>query len=345
MQFNTCTTLEQDRKLDLLRPVLNAHYKVDKERMCMEGTRVVLLEKVKAWLLDDVTSCFTLLANLLWLFGLAGSGKSFIANTIASIADKHIDIDLSCFFCQRDDPDLSNPKLFFRTLAFRIAQYYPSYRAALVDLLSGPNGASVLTSGIEEQFDLLFTNLLPRAIGARCHVIVIDALDECGSAEEQQVIAKCLASLACSTKWIKVFVTSRLEPKIRAGFATFESSVLSIDINVESQTSSDIRQFILNKSSTLDIKLQDDQIDALVKQAAGLFIWCSTLFKYLEASSDPLYDLDLFVSGAEIQEPMQQLYGLYDEIISSSIKQGTSKDISLRHGILGIVAVSSGNRA
>ena len=35
-------------------------------------------------------------------------------------------------------------------------------------------------------------------------VIIIDALDECGTSEEQRVIARCLASLACSTSWTRV---------------------------------------------------------------------------------------------------------------------------------------------
>ena len=99
--------------------------------------------------------------------------------------------------------------------------------------------------------------------------------------------------------------------------------------------------YVMDKSKTLELSLSTIQAEALVKQATGLFIWCSTLFKYLERSDNPIYDLSRFVSGANARQPLEQLYVLYDSVVASAA-EGTSKD--LQQAILGIVFVSSNNR-
>ncbi|TFK66198.1 hypothetical protein BDN72DRAFT_772331, partial [Pluteus cervinus] len=120
--------------------------------------------------------------KVFWLHGLAGSGKSSVANTIAAMAEQE-EFYLSCFFCKRkrDDPELSNPKRVLPTLAYRIAQQHGGYRTALVDVLSsGSVGAGIITGDLHKQFKILFEDLVTKVESPpRAHVIVIDALDEC----------------------------------------------------------------------------------------------------------------------------------------------------------------------
>jgi hypothetical protein len=341
----------------MLEPALNAHYPSDKEYMCLEGTRTGLLQKVSEWLHDATTpsssATTALLPRVFWLHGMAGSGKSSVAHTVAKLVDEDKDLDLSCFFCKRDDPSLSNPRKVLPTLAYRIAQYevQASYRAALVKLLSSPGGAAVATGNIRTQFSRLFEDLLPRTMGTvRPHVIVIDALDECGTPEEQRRLAESILSLVQAAPWIKVFVTSRPEEEIRRALTSLASSCTSSDIKDEAQTNEDIRLFIqarmgrLTELTNIPLNLDPLEIDQLVQQAAGLFIWASTLFKYLELSGNPEDDLRTFLSGEARQQPLQNLYDLYELILTSAVSHDRSKDVVVLHAILGAIFVTSGNR-
>ena len=69
-----------------------------------------------------------------WLNGLAGTGKSTIAQTIAErlFADGQLG---ASFFCSRDFEDRSNLKLIFPTLAVQLARKYPKFRSAFLPLV------------------------------------------------------------------------------------------------------------------------------------------------------------------------------------------------------------------
>jgi Cdc6-like AAA superfamily ATPase len=325
--------------------------------MCLKGTRTALLGNVSNWLHDAATSSSpataTLLPRVFWLHGMAGSGKSSVAHTVAKLVDEDKDLELSCFFCKRDDPSLSNPRKVLPTLAYRIAQHdvQASYRAALVKLLSSPDGAAVATGNVKTQFSRLFEDLLPRTMGTvRSHVIVIDALDECGTPEDQGRLAESILSLVQVAPWIKVFVTSRPEEKIHQALISATDRCISSNINKEAETDADIRQFIearmktAIKSKNITSDLLPSEINRLVQQAAGLFIWASTLFKYVESSRNPLRDLRRFLSGDTAQDPLKKLYDLYDKVLESTVDPAHSNDVTVLHAILGAVFVASGRR-
>ena len=144
----------------------------------------------------------------------------------------------------RDDVYLSEPERLFPSLAYRLSRLYASYRIALVDVLSSPEGDGLLTAGIEKQFKMLFGNLLPQTTQPpRIHIVVIDALDECGAPKEQAILARCLLTLSTTTPWIKVLVTSRKEPAIEKVFSS-DGRTHCIDIYLEEQTNKDIRRYI-----------------------------------------------------------------------------------------------------
>ena len=69
--------------------------------------------------------------RVFWLNGLAGTGKSTIAQTFTnmSFADGRLG---ASFFCLRDFEDRSNLKEIFLTLAFQLAYRYPSFREELL---------------------------------------------------------------------------------------------------------------------------------------------------------------------------------------------------------------------
>ena len=69
-----------------------------------------------------------------WLNGLAGTGKSTVAQTIAEriFADGQLG---ASFFCSRDFEDRRNLEIIFPTIATQLARRYHGFRAILVPLV------------------------------------------------------------------------------------------------------------------------------------------------------------------------------------------------------------------
>lgn len=290
--------------------------------------------------------------KLFWLRGMAGTGKSTVANTVAErIADPNEnEFDLTSFFCKRDDPDLSDPKRFFPTIASNISEHNPSYRAALAALVHRPNGPSIGASDIKAQYEMLLGALLPIAdVPSRRLVIIIDALDEYGAPQDQKILAGCILRLSKAVPWLTIFFTSRPELEIAEQFHSHDSNCTAMDIDQAENTVDDIQRLIEAELKKRDLRAHftDGEITTLVGQAAGLFVWCSTLFKYADDSRDTpkkLRSLKEFLSASPPQNPAEQLYKLYDIVLSSVVNSDNAKDVADLHTFLGLIYVTASNR-
>ena len=300
-------------------------------------------------------------SNLFWLRGKAGSGKSTIANTVAntianttakvvtdSIAQSVESCEhaycLSSFSCKRDDVNLSDPHRVLPTLAYRFAQQHPSYCAAIFKLLnSDPRGAGIGNStDIKAQFEKLFQEPLNQTVDPlRPHVIIIDALDECGSDKDQARLAQCFLELS-KVAWIKIFVTSRDDPDIHNAFAA--GACIQYNIDEEQGTDQDIQKYIQWRLEVLEIHISTTEIQRLVVRAQGLFIWCRTLFEYLRTyiSSARRRELEPFLSGEWEHGPWAGLYGLYDKVLDSAVKN--TDDKAFMQALLTVVSAATVNR-
>ena len=74
-----------------------------------------------------------------WLNGLAGTGKSTIARTVAERMFAQGRLGAS-FFCSRDFEDRSNLRLIFPTIATQLARRYPEFRSIFVPLVQSDPG-------------------------------------------------------------------------------------------------------------------------------------------------------------------------------------------------------------
>ena len=87
--------------LQQLQPASQAFYSPDKENICLKGTRTEILTDIVDWttspepppeLKGDSSNGSPRpsqrLKRVLWLYGLAGSGKSSVANTVAKLIDE-----------------------------------------------------------------------------------------------------------------------------------------------------------------------------------------------------------------------------------------------------------------
>src|SRR6202789_4009561 len=95
---------------------------------CLKGTRKEVLLGMERWLMDEGDK------GVFWLNGLAGTGKSTIAQTFAETCFADGKLGAS-FFCSRDFEKRRNLGAIFPTLAFQLAHRYPQFREQLLQVL------------------------------------------------------------------------------------------------------------------------------------------------------------------------------------------------------------------
>src|SRR5882762_10525909 len=100
---------------------------------CAENTRTEILQTIHAWfsgerLATDATlqTAGNAQGPVFWLDGVAGTGKSTIAQTVANHYHRTKQLAAS-FFCSRDDADRSNVGLVFQTIAFQLSTFNPAF--------------------------------------------------------------------------------------------------------------------------------------------------------------------------------------------------------------------------
>jgi len=267
--------------LNSCRRARGAAYRHGNRRGCLKGTRETVLDEIELWTKDfDKSPVF-------WLNGLAGTGKSTIAQTIAERMFAEGLLGAS-FFCSRDFKDRSDLHFIFPTLAFQLAHKYPDFRTHLVSLLQ--SNPDVVDESLYSQMERLIVEPLQSANIST--VIVIDALDECKDDEPSSAILSVLGRFVKKVSAVKFFVTGRPEPRIRTGFrlpllADATNVFILHDVH-PLLIDEDIRLFLKHELSELAQKHRldgwptDESVTLLCQRAGGLFVYAVATIKYLD---------------------------------------------------------------
>ena len=288
---------------------------------CLRGTRRDVLQQLEDWLENEQGQ------RVFWLNGLAGTGKSTIAQTFAEITFAEGKLGAS-FFCSRNFEDRSNIQAIIPTLAFQLAYQYPTFRKSLLQVLrTNPGiGREKLCSQMEKlivgPFEAMKTPTL----------IIIDALDECRDEEPASALLSVLSRYVDKIPLVKFFITGRPEPRIRSGFRLEllqpHTDVLRLHDVKRSSVDGDIRLFFKTQLADVaknrsDYNLLGDwpspsDLDVLCEKAAGLFIYASTVVKFV-ASKDhqPTERLTDIISlpQSTVEEGRSGVDQLYTEVL------------------------------
>jgi hypothetical protein len=227
---------------------------------------------------------------IFWLNGLAGTGKTTIAQSFAEIAFAEGKLGAT-FFCSRESENRSNIQEIFPTLAFQLAYQYPLFRQELLKVLgSDPDiGHNSLCSQLEK---VIIGPLTATHIST---LIIIDALDECKDDQPASAILSVLSRYVDQIPTVKFFITGRPEPPIQLGFRLESlqpiTEVLRLHEVEPSSVDGDIRLFFRTRLAEIakawsDYGIAQDwpdpsHLDILCKKAAGFFIYASTVVKYI----------------------------------------------------------------
>jgi len=269
---------------------VDAEHRCGKRQGCLGGTRVDVLQQLEDWLENEQGQ------RVFWLNGLAGTGKSTIAQTFANITFAEGKLGAS-FFRSWDFGDRSNLQAILPTLAFQLAYHYPLFREQLLPVLrANPGiGQGLLCSQMET---LIVGPFQATQIPT---LIIIDALDECQDEEPASALLSVLSRYVNKIPLVKFFITGRPEPRIRSGFRLVSlqphMDILRLHDVKPDVVDSDIKLFLKAQLTVItknrsDCDLAEDwptpqDIDALCKKAAGFFIYASTVVKFVASQCDP----------------------------------------------------------
>jgi NACHT domain len=334
VRIPVCTHLPATYRLSIaylakLPCAVKAGYSSGNHKPCLEGTREGVLWDIEAWEADEMNE------SVYWLKGVAGCGKSTIAQTFAERSAAMGKLGAS-FFCSRDYPDRRDLHLIFLTLAHDLAYWSADFKTALVPIIRvNPN---VQDDSLPIQLEKLLVR--PFKQTGLSATIVVDALDEC---EDKEPVSEFLSALALHVNnmpTVKFFITGRPEDRIRSGFKLPSLRTKELPLHdVDSATvDSDIKSFVTFRLDEIATRRRqsisgqwpsDRDIGVILKKTSGLFIIASVILRFIDSSvASPQKRLKLIVDPQEstIYEGRSGIDVVYHQILSAIFEYADEDD-------------------
>ena len=322
--------IDLDAKIRQIPYGPDSRYSPDKG--CLTGTRVAFLNFIIDWVNSSASE------RGLVIFGQQGTGKSSIAHEISRRFDEKKQLTTSMIFKpmeQSAKESVLKGYHLFTTLAHDLADRYPSFKIALRKVVKDNTAIRVGT----QDYTTLFKSLILRPledlqISSRIFV-VIDALDESGTATGRNGLHTFLAEhLKDLPSSFRVLITSKPKDVIVSAFHKAQSVKIKYmdDDERVAETRGDILTFFQKK---LPSDKFGDDVQALANKADGSFQWAAV------ASFPLLYPTALFdytekncikhllePSTDHRGQPAQDLLcGLYKDVLKGYIEDQATRDL------------------
>ena len=301
---------EEDEALRKLAQVNTEGVILEHSGKYQEKTRLLIFKKIGLWL-DDLTSE----NRLIVISGDAGMGKSVIAAIVCQRMQQAGRLSGS-HFCQHNKERYRNPKVMLQSLACQLCDVLPEYKTKLVKKLSRNLVVDINSLEVRDLFEFLFGEPL-RSVGdpGRNLLLVIDGLDESeykGRNDLLDVVANYFCKLPV---WFRFLVTTRPEVNIADRLQKFNPIQLEQD---NEENVKDIRLFLEKQlSSVIQSGSEDVVIDALVRKAAGHFLYAYLMVDFIKENVSLLTPEEL---GRTLPSGVSSVYQSYFERLEKELK-------------------------
>jgi hypothetical protein len=325
----SCRTRRDDR--DLLKHLpcaaqaaFNSSNKQHASR-CLPETRVDVLARIREW---ADRRCER---GIFWLNGMAGTGKSTIALTIAREYDEQGRLGASFFF-SRGGGDLGSSSKVFTTLAAQLANKLPDLKSHISKAVADVDIGNL---GLYDQWEKLILQPLSRLEESSLPlplVLVVDALDECEGEEDVRLVLQLFATAKSLQKvQLRIFITSRPETPIRHGIydipeAAHQDFVLhEISLSIIEHDISIFFKYNLEsikRECNLAMDWPGEQtVGLLVQRTGGLFIYAATACLFVrQGGKFAQRRLDLLLQHDNTAlPPEKKLNEIYTTILAHSV--------------------------
>jgi hypothetical protein len=308
----------------------------------MPGTRKSTLAKAAQWISSGSEP-------VLWVFGIAGTGKSSVMSSLLEILDNHT--TRMAAFIRFDRAQFSDASLFVRALAYQLAAFDSRLGHAISKaFLDRPQ--IINNSQLSAQFDVLIRQPLqkyPELNNEGPIVVLVDGLDECINNDMRKQMLDLLLNFNTSFKrlpFLRIIISSRPEEDILLAFLGC-AHIHPFRLDTTSpETIADIEFFITNKlseSQNTEFQALCEDANAVSKlstRASGLFIWASIVVAFILAL--PHKRLRLVLDTDIPSSALGALDTLYRTALSSVVADIAAEDIqSGACAIFGVIMVLS----
>jgi hypothetical protein len=335
--WNDQSILDEAELLKKLSPITHAQY--NPAKACLVGTRQRFINDVVTWCQRSAKD-----ANLLWIHGQIGTGKSAIAASVCERLGRQKGTSLAAnFFCNRGDPELCDPKLMLQTIVYGLATLHTKYGQAVATALR--DHSHRFDSSIQRLYEDLVqkplkhvADVIPNGI----LIILVDALDEC-PAETREELLSCLLAMSQLVPWLKVMINSRPEADIRDFVEKSNvTGVTSFDIRTY-DASADIGLLIRRSlcSSTNNETLPQALLAKLSSRANGLFAWAQIACDYILGGLDRTARLHRVLNDGDALNVFLPLDSLHTKFLESTISANRGIGIPTLRLCLGAIVATS----
>jgi hypothetical protein len=316
---------------------------------CLPNTRVGLLQDIYSWADRQDERC------IFFLNGLAGTGKSTVAKTVARRYFDQRRLGASFFF-SRGGGDVGRAEKFVTSTAVQLANTVRSLRRHVSSAIT--EHGDIATRSLGDQWRVLVLDPLSKLEeNVTSYVLVIDALDECEGDDNIRIVLRLLAA-ARSLKRIRlrILLTSRPGLPIRHGFqqlSAAEYSTIILHSIAPSIVDNDISTFLAYNLELIGQEHGEiagwpgpDVLKTLVQSASRLFIWAATACRFI---SDGLFADErlrtlLLGQTSDAASPEEHLNNIYVTVLQNSIQVSFSEQekamfYSMLRDVLGSIVV------
>ncbi|KAF7984964.1 hypothetical protein HWV62_9909 [Athelia sp. TMB] len=277
--------------LELLRALDPVTMNTTSRPRCLPGTRNDILQSLTRDLTESSTE-----RNVIWLSGLAGSGKSTVSTTIAERLRMVGQMGAFLFF-DRNFPAQNGPDGVIRTIAYQLALFNPTLGGAICDVVE--RDPQIGTRTLITQFN----DLIKSPLNSCNHqvtgpvVIILDAFDECGDAKARRALIQLLVKeLPLLPHQFRFLITSRPEFDLHSFQSQEAIKAISLSSS-EWASAPDVLLYIKHEMNEYcrTRRLIDhlprgwpgmSVIRELGARAGDSFIWAAAAMRYLHDAAD-----------------------------------------------------------
>ncbi|KAH8104960.1 hypothetical protein DFH11DRAFT_1324376 [Phellopilus nigrolimitatus] len=313
------------------------HEDFDPTLKCLKGTRISLLDQITDWAESQTSQPFFCLT------GPAGSGKSSIAvSAVLQLKEKKM--LGGNFFCDAGVAQQRSSRNILPKLASMLAKKHGHFAKHLLHILRQdtddlPNSRDIM----HQCQQLLDFPLAQITSGHKQHnfVLVVDALDECEGPATTAEILQTLLQLSRNVPWLKVFLTSRPQKELHDFLDKEKNHILPFPLQL-TESSEDILTFTKHSMNLLISKglpahyADENILNQLAAKAKGLFIWSSTVFRYISGKLSAEDRLKEVLHSDDLGQTAEAaLDDLYAKILGKAIGDGSDRHLFME--VLGIM--------
>ena len=287
-------------ELQILRALWEMKFRNDaSQAICIRGTDLLASKSI-----DMLQKAPGEELAIIWVHGMAGTGKSTIANTVAADMKSKGDAVVHVSF----EGDRPRRGTVISTLATHLAHSDYEIRSEICAAVRARPG--VIDGALEDQLKYLVLDPLKNVAQKLTNpvFIIMDALDQYGDMiERRKMLSLISTNFTELPPQFRFLITSRREPDIEHAFSQNPKiKALSLEHVEPGDRLEHIRIYVTHEMSHIRALHRlnstwpgNENIEMMVLKSEGLFIWASRLVEFVMQSTYPQQSLESILTSQE----------------------------------------------